>query len=157
MIQKRFTTEESNDLELNEDNGHENDIKHYEVKLTDIDDSYQEKNELNRGNIHPETDLQKKAIELNDIIVKENDTCKDKDYEPTDVDDYSDEEDHFTTEALCQTEILTQDKSPQKQLKFIVFEESLVKAFGVCRQCGWQCKLTLEKQVGSSCSILVSC
>ena len=53
--------------------------------------------------------------------------------------------------------VLQQGKTPQQQIKLIVFEEAIIQAFRKCRQCGSNCTISLESLVGSSCYICVSC
>ena len=53
--------------------------------------------------------------------------------------------------------ILHEGKPPQKQIKRVIFEDAILKAFGSCRQCGSKCILSLTNQVGSSCYIAISC
>ena len=53
--------------------------------------------------------------------------------------------------------VLQQGKTPQQQVKLIVFEEAIIQAFRKCRQCGSNCTISLESLVGSSCYICVSC
>ncbi|CAB4002145.1 Hypothetical predicted protein, partial [Paramuricea clavata] len=48
--------------------------------------------------------------------------------------------------------ILMHGKPPQEQVKFIVFEEAILDIFGKCAQCGAKCIVTMENQIGSSCS-----
>ena len=53
--------------------------------------------------------------------------------------------------------ILVEGKSPQDQIKFIVFEDAMLEVFGRCGQCGSKCIVTTENQIGSSCKICISC
>ena len=81
----------------------------------------------------------------------------------TDDDDYiseavSTESDSMTEEESEAVEyVLSQGKPPQKQMKFLVFEESIMQAFGTCIQCGSRCTVTLKHTTGSLFSISVSC
>jgi hypothetical protein len=52
---------------------------------------------------------------------------------------------------------LAAGKSPQEQIKCIIFEEAILELFGKCGQCGSECIVTMENQIGSSCKICVSC
>ena len=52
---------------------------------------------------------------------------------------------------------LTHNKLPNDQLKFIVFEESLVKCFERCFKCDSICAVRLESTVGTYCRISVAC
>jgi hypothetical protein len=68
----------------------------------------------------------------------------------TNDDDYiseavSTESDSMTEEESEAVEyVLSQGKPPQKQMKFLVFEESIMQAFGTCIQCGSRCTVTLK-------------
>ena len=53
--------------------------------------------------------------------------------------------------------VLQKGKTPQQQVKLIVFKEAIIQAFRKCRQCGSNCTISLESLVGSSCYICVSC
>lgn len=53
--------------------------------------------------------------------------------------------------------VLVEGKSPQDQMKFIVYEEAILELFGKCGQCGSRCIVTVENKIGSSCKICVSC
>lgn len=48
-------------------------------------------------------------------------------------------------------------KPPQKQKKFVVFEEAIMEAFSTCRQCSSRCTVTLNHHTWSLCSISVTC
>ena len=53
--------------------------------------------------------------------------------------------------------VLSNDKPHCKQLKLIVFEEAIFNAFQYCFKCGSKCRVFTKNQVGSLCSICVSC
>ena len=53
--------------------------------------------------------------------------------------------------------ILQMGKSPQDQIKFIVFEEAILEIFSKCGHCGSECIVTLENQIGSLCTICSRC
>lgn len=53
--------------------------------------------------------------------------------------------------------ILSKTKSPEKQLKFIVFEEALVKAFQSCAICGGNCAVTTNAMMGTYCKFDILC
>lgn len=53
--------------------------------------------------------------------------------------------------------VLRQGKPPQEQIKFVVFEDAVLEAFGTCSLCGSKCTVTMESQRGSSCKISSSC
>ena len=53
--------------------------------------------------------------------------------------------------------ILSNDKPASEQIKIVVFEAAIVNAFTQCLQCGALCNISLEQQIGSTCSIHISC
>ena len=53
--------------------------------------------------------------------------------------------------------ILQMGKSPQDQIKFIVFEEAMLEIFNKCGHCGSECIVTMENQIGSLCTICSRC
>ena len=53
--------------------------------------------------------------------------------------------------------VLQQGKPPQEQIKFVVFEDAVLDAFGTCSPCGSKCTVTMESQRGSSCKISSCC
>ena len=53
--------------------------------------------------------------------------------------------------------ILQMKKSPQDQIKFIVFEEAILEIFSKCGRCGSECIVTMENQIGSLCTICSRC
>jgi hypothetical protein len=53
--------------------------------------------------------------------------------------------------------ILQKGKTPQDQVKIVVFEEAILRAFEKCRHCGSKCIVTMESRIGSSCKISASC
>ena len=53
--------------------------------------------------------------------------------------------------------ILQMGKSPQDQIKFIVFEEAIHEIFSKCGHCGSECIVTMENQIGSLCTICSRC
>ena len=53
--------------------------------------------------------------------------------------------------------ILQMGKSPQDQIKFIVFEEAILEIFNKCGHCGSECIVTMENQIGSLCTICSRC
>ena len=52
---------------------------------------------------------------------------------------------------------LMEGKSPQDQMKFIVYKESILKLFGKCGQCASKCIVMMENKIGFSCKICVLC
>ena len=53
--------------------------------------------------------------------------------------------------------ILQMGKSPQDQIKFIVFEEAILQIFNKCGHFGSECIVTMENQIGSLCTICSRC
>ena len=53
--------------------------------------------------------------------------------------------------------ILKMGKSPESQIKFIVFEEAILDIFSKCGHCGSECIVTMENQIGSLCTICSRC
>ena len=53
--------------------------------------------------------------------------------------------------------VLVNNKLPHDQMKFIIFEESLVKCFERCFKCDSVCAVCLESTVGTFCRISVTC
>lgn len=53
--------------------------------------------------------------------------------------------------------MLTNEKSVKDQLKFIICEESIATAFGVCFKCGSCCSVSITSIIGSYCTILIAC
>lgn len=58
---------------------------------------------------------------------------------------------------LDKRKVLVEGKSPQEQVKYIEFEEATLDVFGHCSRCGAKCILAVESQIGSLCSIKISC
>jgi hypothetical protein len=52
---------------------------------------------------------------------------------------------------------LSNEKPASEQIKIVVFEAAIVNAFKKCLQCGAQCTISLERQIGSTCNIHISC
>jgi hypothetical protein len=88
-----------------------------------------------------------------------NDACFESELENTDASD----EDEFLLNAKEAHEdkhekvVLSNNKLPENQMKFIVFEESLVKCFERCFKCDSVCAVRLESTVGTFCRISVTC
>ena len=61
------------------------------------------------------------------------------------------------TQIGIQHTILQMGKSPQDQIKFIVFEEVMLKIFSKCGHCGSKCIVIKENQIGSLCTICSRC
>mgnify|MGYP002803872019 FL=1 len=53
--------------------------------------------------------------------------------------------------------MLSCNKSPEKQLKLIIFEEALANVFSTCYHCGSECLVFYEQAIGTYCKIRVSC
>ena len=53
--------------------------------------------------------------------------------------------------------VLSSNKPPQEQKKFIVFEEALVECFDTCFKCKSPCAVVLESTIGTFCQISVKC
>ena len=65
-------------------------------------------------------------------------------------DDYvagSDDEENENDSGTASNEqlILSEDKSPQDQMKFIIFEESIVQRFAVCSICKFACIVSVNQ------------
>ena len=78
------------------------------------------------------------------------------------AEDESDEEiedggSDFDDEKTNKQFILSSNKLPQDQMKFIVFDESIVNKFGVCSTCKSTCIVSLKRSIGTYCKIAVSC
>ncbi|CAB4031322.1 Hypothetical predicted protein, partial [Paramuricea clavata] len=52
---------------------------------------------------------------------------------------------------------LSSNKLPHDQMKFIVFEQSIVKRFGVCSTCRSTCTVSLQRNIGTYCKIALHC
>ena len=70
----------------------------------------------------------------------------------TESDESSEEDPDFDKRT-----VLVEAKPPQDQIKFIVFEESILDVFGRCVQCGSKCVVTAENQIGSCFKICIAC
>jgi hypothetical protein len=53
--------------------------------------------------------------------------------------------------------VLKAGKPPQDQIKLIIFEQAILDVFGKCGQCGSNCIVSIENQIGSSCKICSLC
>ena len=53
--------------------------------------------------------------------------------------------------------VLVNNKLPHDQMKFIIFEESLVKCCERCFKCDSVCAVCLESTVGTFCRMSVTC
>ena len=53
--------------------------------------------------------------------------------------------------------LLSSKKSPQDQMKFIVFEESVANLFSTCFKCSAHCVVSIESDVGTLLNISVCC
>ena len=53
--------------------------------------------------------------------------------------------------------VLKVGKPPQDQIKLIIFEQAILDVFGKSGQCGSDCIVSIENQIGSSCKICSSC
>ena len=53
--------------------------------------------------------------------------------------------------------ILSSNKPPQDQIKFNIFEESIVERFGVCSTCKSTCTVSIQGNIGTYCKIAVHC
>ena len=77
-------------------------------------------------------------------------------------DDYvagSDDEENESDSGTASNEqlILSEDKSPQDQMKFIIFEESIVQRFAVCSICKFACIVSVQHRIGTYAKIAVRC
>ena len=97
-------------------------------------------------------------ISIDEIDEKKQES-EDEDYNTSDEE--SDEEEK---EIICDKEkitgervVLSTDKLPKDQLKFIVFEESIANVFRVCFKCNASCNVFVERQIGTHCKIGVFC
>lgn len=95
-----------------------------------------------------------------------DDYSSDHDEHKKDLDQYGesfDEESESVVDSDDEEEekpkkvILSCNKSPQDQQKFIVFEESLVKCFKHCFKCNSECIVSLESTIGTFSQISVNC
>ena len=60
-------------------------------------------------------------------------------------------------ESKCTSKILSRNKLPQDQRKFIVFEDSLVECFDRCSKCGSKCLVSVANTIGTFSRISVQC
>lgn len=92
----------------------------------------------------------------------DNDNMKDEEFD-AEFENSDDSEGEFTSDAkeahkkVYESVLLSYDKHPQDQMKFIVFEESLVKCFERCFKCDSVCVVCLESTIGTFCRISVKC
>ena len=75
-------------------------------------------------------------------------------------DDYvagSDDEENESDSGTASNEqlILSEHKSPQDQMKFIIFEESIVQRFAVCSICKFACIVSVQYRIGTYAKIAV--
>jgi hypothetical protein len=97
------------------------------------------------------------------ITFAENEIWSDMDEPETETesetysDDGDSESDSTTGEDYKADYVLSQGKPPEKQMKFVVFEEAVIQAFLKCKQCGTKCTVALKHHTGSHCVISVSC
>ena len=92
----------------------------------------------------------------------ENDHVEEPNFEPEfEINSDDSDEDVILNAKETQDEheniLLSYNKLPQDQLKFIVFEESLVKCFEGCFKCDSDCAVCLESIVGTFCKISITC
>ena len=94
---------------------------------------------------------------------KEQESDDEENYNPSDDDEEesANEGGKDEEETICNNEnervMLSSDKPPKDQLKFIVFEESLANLLHVCFKCNAWCNVFLEHQIGTYCKIGVFC
>lgn len=111
-------------------------------------------------------DVPTSQSEMNDCITTSNTildefvkNSSDADFtsltESSDSDANSDSEDDLEEENI--TYPLSRDKPASEQIKIVIFEEAIVNAFRNCLKCGEACTVSLERQIGSTCNIHVSC
>ena len=98
----------------------------------------------------------------NTPLVEINNDSQDKDFNPASALTESDPSEDSDNEGKkheqgCVDQVLSTSKPASEQIKIVVFEEAVVNAFKTCRRCGSQCTVYLERQIGSSCNIRVSC
>ena len=65
--------------------------------------------------------------------------------------------DESSEEVSSKEQVLIEGKPPEKQIKFIVFEDAIVDVFGHCCRCHAKCIVAIKNRIGSSCNISVSC
>ena len=117
----------------------------------------------------PDDDIPGSQSEMNDCITT-SDTILDEfvknssDEDFTSLTESSDSEGEANSESeddLEQENILnyrlSKDKPASEQIKIVIFEEAIVNAFRNCLKCGEPCTVSLERQIGSTCNIHVSC
>ena len=82
----------------------------------------------------------------------------DDEYDP-DFDGGSEEEEPLkeANDEMPEKITLSSSKPPQEQMKFIIFEEALVKCFESCFKCGGKCIVGLQSSIGTFCHISVRC
>ena len=92
----------------------------------------------------------------------DNSKVEDENFEP----EFENEDDTDEGESISspkkthkdkQRIVLSRDKLPHDQMKFVVFEESLVKCFERCFKCDSACFVYLRSTVGTFCRISVTC
>lgn len=90
-------------------------------------------------------------------VVEINHDGHDEDFIPPASSSETEDSDNEENNQGCVNQVLSTGKPASEQMKIVVFEEAIINAFATCRQCGSQCTVYLERQIGSSCNIRVSC
>ena len=102
-----------------------------------------------------------KTVDKNDR--NEYDLEQDTDSEEFVLGDTNSEDSEFedninsNVESKCTSKILSRNKLPQDQRKFIVFEDSLVECFDRCSKCGSKCLVSVANTIGTFSRISVQC
>lgn len=90
--------------------------------------------------------------QYNSAVNTEDENSED-DYKPCDDEDVE----NNALKGVKAARILSKTKSPEKQLKFIVFEEALVETFQSCAICGANCVVTTNGMMGTYCKFDILC
>ena len=111
----------------------------------------------NSGSIIAQTSRIQKEVEIYETSsASEEAVEEDFQYSPSEATSTESEDTSEEVDSKTQT-VLRQGKPLQEQIKFVVFEDAVLEAFGLCRLCGSNCAVTMESQRGSLCKISSCC
>lgn len=110
---------------------------------------------VNEGNLEGNTHLTSDPIEFIPSDKIDHDESSGDEFSAA----TSEESEEGETEICCDEKriILSSDKPPEDQLKFIVCEESIANTFRFCFKCNAHCTVFVERRIGTYCKIGVFC
>jgi hypothetical protein len=118
-------------------------------------------NEIGKGqtstSVTETSGIQQSEFEVDEVSSASEESVEQEfEYSPTEA--TTTESEDTSEEVDSKTRVLLQQgKPPQEQIKFVVFEDAVLEAFGTCSLCGSKCTVTVESQRGSSCKITSCC